>query len=164
MARVLLSLGSNAGLKKQYVETMVREMARILKPPVLQSRLMETEPVETAEKQEWYINRIVAGSFEGTPRELLDKCQAVESRLGRVRAGFHAPRTADIDILVFGDLIIREKDFVIPHPSFLRRRFCLEGAAEIMPDFVLPGSDKRLKEHFAAAGVAILGQKITFLD
>ena len=164
MTRVVLSLGSNAGLKKRYVKSMIREMARILKPPVLQSRLMETEPLETVEKQQWYVNCIMAGSFEGTPRELLGKCQEVESELGRVRAGFHAPRTADIDILVFGDLIIREKGLVIPHPSFLMRRFCLEGAVEIMPDFVLPGSGMRLTEHRAAAGMAILRQKMVYLD
>ena len=164
MKRVVLSLGSNAGLKKRHVETMIREMARFLKPPVRQSRLMKTEPVETAEKQQWYVNCIMAGSFEGTPRELLDKCHAVESKLGRVRTSFHGPRTADIDILVFGDLIIREKDLVIPHPSFLKRRFCLEGAAEIMPDFVFPGSNIRLKEHCETAGVAILKQKMSYLD
>jgi 2-amino-4-hydroxy-6-hydroxymethyldihydropteridine pyrophosphokinase len=164
MTRVILSLGSNMGLKTQYMETMVHEMANILKPPVQRSRMMETEPVETAEEQKWYVNCIIAGMFDGTPRELLEVCQAVESKLGRVRAGFHAPRTADIDILVFGSLIIREKDLVIPHPSFLRRRFCLEGAAEIMPDFVLPGSDLCLKEYCAAANGALLKQKIGYIE
>jgi 2-amino-4-hydroxy-6-hydroxymethyldihydropteridine diphosphokinase len=163
MMPVFLSLGSNTGLKKHFVETMVKEMARVLGPPVQQSRLMETEPVETGEEQQWYVNCIMAGSFDGTPRELLGRCQAVESKLGRVRTGYHASRTADIDILIFGNLTIREKDLVIPHPSFLRRRFCLEGTAEIMPDFILPGTDMRLKEHCAAAGQAILKQKMVYL-
>jgi 7,8-dihydro-6-hydroxymethylpterin-pyrophosphokinase len=106
----------------------------------------------------------MAGSFEGTPRDLLDKCHSVESKLGRVRAGFHGPRTADIDILIFGNLIVREKELVIPHPSLLVRRFCLEGAAEIMPDFVVPGSNLSFKEHCLVADGAILKQKIVYLD
>lgn len=163
MTRVVLSLGSNAGLKTRFVESMVNEMERLLTPPVLRSRLMETEPVETAAEQEWYVNCVMAGSFEGTPRDLLEACQAVETKFGRVRAGFHAPRTADIDILVFGSLIIREKDLVIPHPSLLRRRYCLEGAAEIMPDLVPPGSDMNLKEQCAAADETIRAQKIVFI-
>ena len=164
MGPVILSLGSNIAPKRHFMEEMVHEVEKALKLPVLRSRMMETEPVETPEKQEWFLNCVMAGGFDGTPRQLLALCAAIESNLGRVRTSIKGPRTADVDILAFGDYIIQGPDLVLPHPGFLRRRFCLEGAREILPDFIIPGIGVSLTRYYETAIKSLAEQAVIFCD
>ena len=90
------------------------------------SRLMETEPVGLEDTQPFYYNRLVRGGYNGTARELLKQCLAIEKKLGRTRHEKFAPRTADIDILLFGKAVTAEADLhTAPtdrEPPFLRGR------------------------------------------
>jgi 2-amino-4-hydroxy-6-hydroxymethyldihydropteridine diphosphokinase len=160
MVTVFFSLGSNAGNRHRNMEEMLRLLTAVLAQPIKKSRLMETEPVEVFDKQAWYLNRIVSGSYGGAAQDLLKECQRIESALGRVRAYRHGPRTADIDILLFGDAIIREESLCIPHPGLLRRRFCLDGIREIAPGLILPGEGISASAWYEAADGPIKGQKI----
>ena len=87
---------------------------------------------------------VVAGEWEGTPRELLRAVQKIENLFGRDResVGPKGPRTLDIDIELFGDQIIREEDAVnplyVPHPLMNERQFVLVPLLEILPDFADP--------------------------
>jgi 7,8-dihydro-6-hydroxymethylpterin-pyrophosphokinase len=104
----------------------------------------------------------MSGMFTGSPRDLLGKCHAIEHALGRTRKQHHGSRTADIDILAFGDMVVQEQDLTLPHPAFLKRRFCFMGAAEIVPDFILPGSTITLKAYCASASKLNMSQEIRF--
>jgi 2-amino-4-hydroxy-6-hydroxymethyldihydropteridine diphosphokinase len=161
MVTVFLSLGSNAGQPMRNMEEMLRHVRQVI-APVSASRLMETEPLETAEEQQWYLNRVVSGPFAGTPRDLLQACMLIEEKLGRVRAYRHSPRTADIDILLFGDAVVREKDLCIPHPGLLGRRFCLEGVRELMPACIIPGAGN-VSLYCQSMDASIARQQIKFL-
>jgi 2-amino-4-hydroxy-6-hydroxymethyldihydropteridine diphosphokinase len=164
MVTVFLSLGSNAGERRGNMEEMLGRLAAVLTPPIQKSSLMETEPVEVAGRQQWYLNRIVSGSYDKTARDLLLECGRIEQSLGRVREERHGPRTADIDILIFGDAIIDEAALSIPHPGLLRRRFCLEGMRELAPDLTVPGAAMSISAWYDAADKTITGQKIRFLE
>jgi 2-amino-4-hydroxy-6-hydroxymethyldihydropteridine diphosphokinase len=146
MPEVILSLGSNLGDRASHMQQMEREVGLLLRPPIALSSLMETEPVGAASAQEWFYNRLVRGGWSGTPRDLLQKCQAIETKLGRTRPERYAPRTADIDILLFGDEIINEPDLIVPHPGIRKRRFCIMGLQEIAGAWVFPGGMKLIDE------------------
>ena len=103
------------------------------------STLRETEPVGVGE-QPLYLNGVAALDTTLTALELLDRLLAVEQRFGRVRVpGEHAPRTLDLDLLLFGDAEIDEPGLVVPHPRLHERRFVLEPLAELAPGLVVPG-------------------------
>lgn len=121
------------------------------------SRMRETEPVGGPEGQGMYLNGAVALDTTLTPRELLEACLEIEHSLGRARGLDDArwgPRTIDIDILLYGDRIIREPDLGIPHPRMSERRFVLAPLAEIAPDARHPVSMKTAGELLDEMGRA----------
>ncbi|MBN1129471.1 MAG: 2-amino-4-hydroxy-6-hydroxymethyldihydropteridine diphosphokinase [Chitinispirillaceae bacterium] len=136
MVDIVLSLGTNLGDRAQNMRRMETALGALLVPPLFMSCLMETEPLGGAAGQPWYFNRLLRGRYGGTPHELLDSCQDIEKRLGRERTGKNAPRTADIDILLFGKIQLNDARLVIPHPRIADRRFCIEGLSEIAPETV----------------------------
>jgi 2-amino-4-hydroxy-6-hydroxymethyldihydropteridine diphosphokinase len=104
------------------------------------SRVYETAPVEVEEEQPDYLNCVAEVRYGATAIELLRFCQGVEAALGRVRtvSGEKAPRTIDIDVLLFGEEVIEEPHLVVPHPGSLRA-FNLRGLADLAPDMFIPG-------------------------
>lgn len=79
------------------------------------------------------------------PHDLLVFCQGIESACGRVRTFPNAPRTLDLDILLYGDIVISDKTLVIPHPRMQERRFALEPLAQIAPELVHPLLKKSIR-------------------
>jgi 2-amino-4-hydroxy-6-hydroxymethyldihydropteridine diphosphokinase len=77
------------------------------------------------------------------PHALLDLCLAIEASEGRVRAERYGPRTLDIDILAFGDLVLGDDRLTLPHPRLGERAFALVPLAEIAPDLMIGGSTVR---------------------
>ena len=71
-------------------------------------------------------------------RELLETLLAIENERGRERPYWNAPRSLDLDLLLFGDAVIDEPGLIVPHPRFRQRRFVLEPLAEIAPDMKDP--------------------------
>jgi 2-amino-4-hydroxy-6-hydroxymethyldihydropteridine diphosphokinase len=101
------------------------------------SKLYETAPVEVEEEQPDYLNCVAELECEIAAIELLRYCQGVEAALGRERKGERAPRTVDIDVLLFGDEVIEGPDFVVPHRG-VTRAFNLRGLADLDPDLHIP--------------------------
>jgi 2-amino-4-hydroxy-6-hydroxymethyldihydropteridine diphosphokinase len=104
------------------------------------SKVYETVPVEVEEEQPDYLNCVVEIWYGATAIELLRFCQGIEAALGRVRmvSGEKAPRTIDIDVLLFGEEIIEGPHLVVPHPGSLRV-FNLRGLVDLAPDMFIPG-------------------------
>ena len=104
------------------------------------SKVYETVPVEVEEEQPDYLNCVVELECGIPAIELLRFCQGVEASLGRERgeAGEKAPRTVDIDVLLFGEVTIMEPDLRVPHAG-VTRAFNLRGLADIDMDLYIPG-------------------------
>jgi 2-amino-4-hydroxy-6-hydroxymethyldihydropteridine diphosphokinase len=127
-----LSLGSNLGNREENLREAVRSL-KTLGTIAAVSSFYETEPVEVEGPQPWFLNMVVALETELTPHGLLSGALEIERKLGRERTSPKAARTIDIDIVMFGETIMKAPGLVIPHPSMQHRRFVLEPLAEIAP-------------------------------
>jgi 2-amino-4-hydroxy-6-hydroxymethyldihydropteridine diphosphokinase len=151
MSRAFLSLGSNLGDRRAYLRAAVDALERGPKMKFLGvSRVYETAPVEVEDEQPDYLNCVVELECGVSAVELLRYCEGVEGALGRERKGEKAPRTVDIDVLLFGDEVIEEPGFGIPHRG-VTRAFNLKGLADLDPDLHIPGRG-RVGELLAGAG------------
>jgi 2-amino-4-hydroxy-6-hydroxymethyldihydropteridine diphosphokinase len=136
MADVYLGLGSNLGDKAENLRGALRLLTGARDSEITLravSSLYRTEPVGYVE-QDWFLNAAVHIETRLSPRELLIRLIEVERELGRVRTVRNGPRSIDLDILLWEDLVVKEDDLVIPHPRLHERMFVLEPLAEIAPD------------------------------
>ena len=139
MTRAFLSLGSNLGGRLGYLRAAVHTLG--LGPSlelVGASKVYETAPVGVEGDQPDYLNCVVEVRCGLPAVELLRYCQGVEAGLGRERKGERAPRTVDIDVLLFGEEVVERPDFGVPHRG-VGRAFNLVGLADLDPDLYIPG-------------------------
>ncbi len=153
MSLAYLSLGSNLGDRRAYLRAAMEALERGPGMKLLGvSKVYETVPVEVEDEQPDYLN-CVAGLECGIPAiELLRYCQGVEGALGRERKGEKAPRTIDIDVLLFGEEVIEEPELGIPHRGVMRA-FNLKGLADLDPGLHIPWHG-RVGELLAGADLA----------
>lgn len=135
--RAFLGLGSNIGDRAGYLREAVRRLDAPDLRVTAQSTLYETVPWGLT-GQATYLNQVAAVETALAPRRLLERCRAVEASLGRVRAERWGPRTADVDILLYGDAVVREPDLTIPHRDLANRAFVLVPLSEVAPGLRLP--------------------------
>jgi len=102
------------------------------------SNVRETAPFGVSEPQSAFLNAAAVGTTALTARGLLTAILAIEHERGRERPHRNAPRTLDLDVILFGDSVIDEEGLRVPHPRFRERPFVLEPLAEIAPDLVDP--------------------------
>jgi 2-amino-4-hydroxy-6-hydroxymethyldihydropteridine diphosphokinase len=140
--KVYISTGSNLGDRKAYLDRAVSALARIGAISQI-SPCFETEPVGFPD-QPWFLNQAIELETRLSPRRLLKYCQRIEASCGRSRTFPNAPRTLDIDILLYGDLLINSPDLVIPHPRLVDRRFVLEPLARIASHVMHPALGKSI--------------------
>lgn len=136
MTQAYIGIGSNLGDRTSYCKRALDEIAgfsRITKV----SSLYETDPVGKEDQPE-FINCIAEIQTDLSAQDLLKKLNLAEEKLGRVRHEKWGPRTIDLDIIFYGNLVINEENLEIPHPRAHLRRFVLEPLCEIMPDFIHP--------------------------
>lgn len=144
--RAYIAFGSNMGDRKQYVENAIEQMnldvnCRLIK----QSSFYESTPYGGIE-QDNFINGVFAIDTLYNPRELLNFLHEVEAQADRKREVHWGPRTLDLDILLYDDLIVSEEDLMIPHVDMLNRDFVMEPLKEIAPYVVHPLENKRIME------------------
>jgi 2-amino-4-hydroxy-6-hydroxymethyldihydropteridine diphosphokinase len=145
---VYLSLGSNIGDREHNLRGAIQKLAE-LGEVVAVSSLYETEPVEFT-AQPWFLNCAVALLTKVTPESLLSRVLEIEREMGRQRTQPKGPRIIDIDILLFGDLILASPELSLPHPAMHQRRFVLEPLAEIAPDAQHPILKQSVRELLKA--------------
>ena len=113
------------------------------------SRIIETEPVGVTDVQPPYLNAVAVGYTSLDARALLTTLLDLERRQGRERSHHWAPRTLDLDLVLFGASIISEPQLTVPHPRFRERRFVLEPLAEVAPDALDPVTGQTASELLA---------------
>jgi 2-amino-4-hydroxy-6-hydroxymethyldihydropteridine diphosphokinase len=130
---VFLGLGSNLGDRALYLDRGLRHLEGRGFRLTGRSSLYETEPVG-GPPQGPFLNMVARGETDLSPDALLGACLDAEREQGRVRAVRNAPRTLDVDVLLYGDLVRHEPDPVLPHPRMADRRFVLVPLAELDPE------------------------------
>ena len=145
-----LALGSNLGDSGE----VFKQVCRLLQENGFNVQsvapVIITEPVDCPPGTPDFANSALIGSYSGSAEKLLDLTQSIEQRLGRpADHGFHTPRTCDIDIIIFGDLIMDSPRLTIPHPAAQKRVFVLEPLASIAPDLRFPDSGLTVREALA---------------
>lgn len=141
-AVVYLGLGSNLGdrlgLLRRAVHALDRHPEIEVDRPRGVARLYETKPFGVAEDQPAYLNSAVRIQTVLEPRRLLEATLAIEKALGRRRYVAGEPRVIDVDILLYGDIVVHDSDLIIPHPRMHERWFVLEPMCDIAADVVHP--------------------------
>ena len=136
--RAFIGLGSNLGDRRAYLRAAVSGL-RAAGDVVGVSPLYETEPVGGPEDQGPYLNVVVELATAASPRELLERCRALEAAAGRVRTVRWGPRTLDADVLLVDGWEVDEADLTVPHPRLWERRFVVQPLADLAPDLVTSG-------------------------
>ena len=160
--KAFLSLGSNVGSREQNIQRALAALERERIRIIGRSSIYETEPQDFPQ-QPWFLN--MAASCETTcfPLQLLAILQRIERELGRVRGtGIvrKGPRIIDIDILMFGTVVMSMPQLVIPHPRMLQRRFVLEPLIEMAPDLKHSETKQPLSRYLSS----VAAQKVRKLE
>ena len=140
---VYLGLGSNLGNRQENLDQALKLLALRMRLGKVSS-IYDTEPIGNV-NQPRFLNLACEAFTRLSPEGLLALVKGIEQKMGRYsRSG--EPRIIDIDILLFGDKVIKSQDLVIPHPQIADRSFVLVPLAEIAPDIVHPVIKKTIKE------------------
>ena len=145
MKRVFLSLGSNLGDRSGNITKALDELASAGVSVRRVSSFYRTEPVEFYQ-QPWFVNCVAEVSTDLLPLQLLKVVQRVENSLGRRRAVNKGPRTIDIDILLYENVVVRSAALNIPHESMAQRRFVLVPLRELEPGLQHPVTGQTVAE------------------
>lgn len=147
-----IALGSNLGNKKAYLEEAVEKLAQIKGVKVNQvSSFIETEPYGGVE-QDSFLNGCLWLSTILEPLELLKEMNRIETEAGRERLIHWGPRTLDLDLIFYDNLVTEEAVLVLPHPDMKNRDFVLKPLEELCPYKRHPISGKTVKEMLQDLG------------
>jgi 2-amino-4-hydroxy-6-hydroxymethyldihydropteridine diphosphokinase len=146
---VAIALGSNLGDREANLAFGLSALPGFI-TNLTQSRWYDTAPFGVSPDQPRYLNGVVIGETELPARELLERLLAIEHAAGRSRPSAMAPRTLDLDLILFGDKKIEEPGLTVPHPRFRERLFVLEPLAEVAPGWLDPATGRSVSELLSA--------------
>lgn len=147
---MFLGLGSNIGDRRAHLAAALRLLARIVAIDAVSS-VYETEPVGFRPQRDFW-NLVVRGRTALAPEELLRETLRIESELGRRRGARNAPRTIDIDILLYDDRIVSTPTLDLPHPRMMERAFVLRPLLELDAELRHPATGERIADRLASGG------------
>lgn len=170
MTYAFIALGSNLGDRDDALHQALTALRQTNGVEVTRvSPVYETRPVGGPLGQGPYLNAVAEIGTEVPARDLLDQLLAIENSLGRVRQERDGPRTIDLDLLLYGDLVCNEERLILPHPRLHERLFVLQPLAQLAPGFIHPVLKRNVAElltelqglqfHDRAPGRELTGQR-----
>lgn len=140
--RAVLGIGTNLGDREENMAAAITGLESLSATKLLSlSNLYETAPFDVISPQPDYLNCCVLLETELPPEELLDRCLALEDKLGRVRREYHGARTMDIDLLLYEGFASDTPRLRVPHPGILERAFVMVPLSDIFPGLQALGLD-----------------------
>ena len=149
MNTAYLLTGSNLGDRELYLEQATLYLSQNCGRIVQQSAIYETAPWGILEQPN-YLNQAIALETTLNPEELMRSLLQIEAILGRIRTVKYGPRTIDLDILFFNQVIMNSQLLKLPHPAIQDRRFALVALAEIAPNLIHPILNKSVNNLLLA--------------
>ena len=149
--RIYLGLGTNSGNKQDNLQRAIEALSLALGLPAACSSFMESEPWGFESKNS-FLNCVVTFDTHLSPIELLNTTEEIERRLGRTKksiGGQYSDRTIDIDILFYGNKVIKSERLTVPHPLLHLRNFVLQPLHEIAPQLIHPAMGRTISELLA---------------
>ena len=151
--QIYLGLGTNLGDKEQNLRIAAQKIEERIGKVVSLSAFYATEPWGFS-SENTFLNAAVCVETSLLPLQILKETQSIERELGRTRKsvdGAYADRLIDIDLLLYGDVVMNTEELVLPHPLMTERRFVMEPLAEIAPEAVHPLFHKTMRELFTSS-------------
>ena len=147
MTKTALALGGNLGNVTKTFNAAVRKLETAGLKNIKLSSFHRTAPVRCAPETPDFLNGAITGDWNGNAEALLAVCRKIEVEAGRAAIhGVNTSRTLDIDIILFGDLIINSNSLQIPHPRAAGRLFVIAPLAEIAPEMIFPDTGKKVSD------------------
>jgi 2-amino-4-hydroxy-6-hydroxymethyldihydropteridine diphosphokinase len=140
-----VALGSNLGDRQAHLDHAVNSLRTLLSNLVV-STYRDTVPVGVVGPHSLFLNAAATGETRLPLRALLEALLVIERERGRERPHPNAPRTLDLDLILFGDAMVDEPGLTVPHPRFRDRRFVLEPLSEIAPALRDPVTGRTVRE------------------
>ena len=138
MNNIYIALGSNLKNPKKQIKDGIQSIKKIDGVQILsKSKLYETPPVGILDQPN-FVNAVIKIDSDLSPNKLLEELLNIENNAARVRVDKNGPRTLDLDILLFNDLILDKKNLIIPHPRMHERLFVLIPLKDIDETIVIP--------------------------
>ena len=140
-----IGIGSNLGTPgKNCIEAIEKISSTKDIKIISRSSFYQTEPIGEVQ-QDWFVNSAIKIKTNLSPTHLLSNLLNIESAMGRTREEKWGPRLIDLDLLFYGNLILRKKGLTLPHPEILKRKFVLIPMSEIAENLVHPTLKKTIK-------------------
>jgi 2-amino-4-hydroxy-6-hydroxymethyldihydropteridine diphosphokinase len=154
MPETLLGLGGNVGDVRDTLDRAIARLGATQDVNLIARSSYYSTPPWGVTDQDRFVNLCILAQTQLSPRDLLQRVQAVERQFGRHRESERrwGPRTLDIDILTYDDLALDTPELTLPHPGLFERAFVLLPLMDIVPDRVIAG--RRIREEAARANAA----------
>jgi 2-amino-4-hydroxy-6-hydroxymethyldihydropteridine diphosphokinase len=141
----ILHLGTNIGAKTNNLQLAEMMISSRIGNISKSSQLYKTA-AWGKEDQDDFLNKAIISQTDLTPDEVLSEIHIIEAKLGRQRIEKWGPRIIDIDIIFYGEKIIKKPNLIIPHPHLTNRNFVLIPLMDIIPEFVHPELEQSITE------------------
>jgi len=145
---VYILLGSNIGDREKNLVHALDAIEQISGLEVVAtSSIYVSEAVDMEGENPSFMNQVIMAEYQFTPNALLSELEALEKAMGRTGKGQKLPRAIDLDILMFGERIVKTDNLVIPHRELLNRPFAMVPLLEIMPELIHPVTGTPIADH-----------------
>lgn len=144
--KTYIAFGSNMGEREKYVQNALEEVSQCpFFKNVKSSKIYKSTPYGGVEQDD-FINGVIEAETIYTPKELLEHLQELEQKANRIRQQHWGPRTLDLDIIFYDDLILDDADLIIPHKDMKNRDFVLQPLADLIPNKRHPVFQRTIEE------------------
>lgn len=154
MIQAVISLGTNIEPRARRLADALAALAALPRTRLVKaSSVRETEPVDVPDefRGQKFLNQVAVCETTLEAHDFLRRLQAIETAHGRVRGSVrNVPRTIDLDLIAFGDLVLDEPELTLPHPRARARSFVTEPLAEVLPEFRWPDAGVASSTPFPA--------------
>ncbi len=147
--KIAIALGSNLGDRQGHLDEAIAALREDVLWEAAVSKTYESPPWGYA-SQPQFLNLVVVGTSDWKPHALLNYFRDYENRHGRTREILNGPRTIDIDLIAYDELIFSDAEITVPHPRFRDRDFVLLPLHDVWPDWKDPLSKKNAQQLLSA--------------